>query len=135
MLGVANAPSPMRVVKIPRNTNVRPLRQPVLDDQVKASMNVVGGVFDPTNGFYGVIHYTGCETEERAKEIIQGLHRAAKRIGVSMSAKALREDDESWTVKYFAIDKAMARKYVLEHYGEDRSKWPYSPIKGDRNFG
>jgi hypothetical protein len=123
---------------MPRNSNVRPLKEPVMDSFVQASVDQAGGVFDPATGWYANVHYTGCADESRAKEIVQGLHRAARRIGVSIAAKAHKPDSihpDGWYVEYWAVDKAMARKYVLEKYGKDRSKWPYSPIKGDRNFG
>ena len=119
---------------MPRNTSVRPLKQPVLDDHVLASVNSVDA-YHPETGHYGECRYTGCASRDRAKEIVQGLHRAAKRQEVSMAARVEAEEDGTFTVVFSAVNKAHARAYVLAKYGKDRSKWPYSPVKGDPNYG
>ena len=119
---------------MPRNTHVRPLKQPVLDDHVLASVSSVAS-YDPETGHYGECRYTGCASRDRAKEIVQGLHRAAKRQEVSMAARIEPGEDGTFDVVYSAVNKAHARAYVLAKYGSDRSKWPYSPVKGDSNYG
>jgi hypothetical protein len=124
---------------MPRNTSVRPLKQPILDDHVLASVNCTDGAYDTETGHYGEIRYVGCASRDRAKEIVQGLHRAAKRQEVSMAARiesaGVDEEPGTFTVIYSAVNKQHARAYVLAKYGSDRSKWPYSPIKGDVNYG
>jgi hypothetical protein len=102
---------------------------------VQASVDSVDGKHDPDTGHYGTMHYVGCPTRERAFKVKQALFRAAQRKGVSMSAKILPADDGTFFVEFKAINKAHARKYMLDRYGNDRSKWPYSPFAGDKNYG
>lgn len=111
---------------MPRNNIKVRLKEPIMDEHVRASVAAVEA-FDPETGHYGTLHYVGCPTKERAAEIKQGLFRAAKRIGVSMSATVVKAGDGTWTVEFRAIDKAKAREHVLAKYGSDRSKWPYDP--------
>ena len=117
---------------MPRNTIRLRLKEPVMDEHVRASVNAVEN-FHPDTGHYGELHYTGCASKERAVEIKQGLYRAAKRLGYSMHA-AVVKDGDAWKVVYKAIDKAKAREYVLATYGSDVTRWPYSPRKGDSNY-
>lgn len=120
---------------------MRPLRQPVLDDHIQASITAVKACH-PETGHYGKIRYTGIETEARAREIVQGLFRAAKRAGVSVFTNApstrsswpANEADGTWTVEYTCVHKSFARKYQIATHGTDRTKWAYSPIAGDPNF-
>lgn len=114
---------------------VRPLREPVLDHLVQASVDAAGGEFDPETGHYAHLVYEGCASPERAKEIAQALYRAAKRMGYSMSCKVGKSSSANeWNVEFFSCDKAMARAYVLKKYGSDVTRWPYSPRKGDPNY-
>lgn len=64
---------------------------------------------------------------DRAKEIKQGLYRAAQRIGVSMATEIVKEKDGTFTVVYKAVNKEHARRWVLQKYGNDPAKWPYDP--------
>jgi len=103
----------------------RQRKPPLLDSHILASV-ADGTVND--EGQYSVLVYTGCETRERALEIKRALFRAAKRQGVSVTAKVEKHGKE-FAVRFRAIDKATARKYVIERYGPDRSLWPYNPRK------
>ena len=105
-----------------------------MDTHVNASVSEAGGVHDE-NGHYATLLYTGCETRERAQEIEDGLYRAGRRLGFSISAKIVKASDGTFSVEYKAINKTHAKKYMLTKYGSDRSKWPYSPKKGDPNYG
>jgi hypothetical protein len=115
-------------------------KEPVLDHLVRASIDQAGGKHHPDTGHYATLVYKGIETRERADEIKRALHRCALYMhkkgiaSVGMSAKVLR-DGNGWKVEFRAVDKTMARKYVLQKYGPDRSKWPYSPRRGDANYG
>jgi hypothetical protein len=53
---------------------------------------------------------------------------------VSMAAKVIRDGDE-YAVDFRAVDKTMARKFIIDTYGPDPSKWPYIPRKGFQNYG
>jgi hypothetical protein len=105
---------------------------------VQASIDAVSGVHDSETGWYGTLHYTGCETRERAKEISDALFRCAyymhthKGPSVGMNTKIARADDGTYTVEFRATDKAFARAAVVAKYGEDRSKWPYDPRKKNK---
>ena len=102
-------------------------KEPILDDHLRASVTQANGVHDPDTGHYAVIHYTGCGTRERAKEIKQALHRSARHVGVSVSTEIVKAGDGTFTVKYRAIHKSFARKYMIDHYGPDTANWPYRP--------
>jgi hypothetical protein len=105
-------------------------KEPITDDLVLASVNAAGGTFDPATGHYARLRFTGCASEDRAREIKQSLFRCAAYLKFSMSATVHRSDDkQTWYVEYVAIDKRMARAYVLATYGPDRSKWSYDPRK------
>lgn len=101
-------------------------KEPILDDYVRASVSQANGIHNEV-GHYATLHYVGCPTRERATEIKQALFRAAKHCGYSMSAQIVKDADGSFRVTFRAVDKQLARKYVLEKYGPDRSKWPYDP--------
>jgi hypothetical protein len=103
-------------------------KEPILDDCVLASTRAVES-FCPETGHYGILRYVGCETPERASEIVQALYRSARHLGVSVTATVLPADDGTFCVEFRAIDKAHARAYVLKTHGTDRSQWPYDPRK------
>jgi hypothetical protein len=75
-------------------------------------------------GHYGELLYTGCEDEERAKEIKRSLYRCAKQLGFSMKAEIEPGAGSSFQVRFKAIDKTAARAYVRRTYG---NKMPYNP--------
>lgn len=108
-------------------------REPVLDHLLHASVAQVNGVHHPETGHYGELVYTGIENRERAVEIKRALFRAGKHTGHSVSAK-VEKTGEEYQVRFKAIDKTKAKEYVLTRYGPDRSKWPYSPRRGDPNY-
>jgi hypothetical protein len=113
-------------------------KQPDLSQYVQASIDRANGVFDPETGHYAELIYAGIETPERAKEIRQALFRAAGYLKVSMNASVEKYTEEKthlYRVRYKAINKAHARAYILAKHGPDRAAWPYSPRKGDSNYG
>jgi hypothetical protein len=107
-------------------------KEPVLDHLIQAAMDAVDGEHDQDTGRYGTLHYTGCESRERATEIKQALFRAARHLGVSLHAD-IQRDGAGYRVEFTPVNKAHARAYVVAKYGNDRSKWPYSPYRGDPN--
>jgi hypothetical protein len=108
-------------------------KEPILDHLLHASVAHVNGVYHPETGHYGELVYAGCPTRDRAKEIKQALFRAGKHTGHSVTAWIVANGD-AFDVHFKAIDKTKAREYMLQHYGSDRSKWPYSPYKRDINY-
>jgi hypothetical protein len=103
------------------------LKEPLLDEHVKASVNAVDGIPDSETGWYGTLHIADIESRERAKELKQALFRAAKRQGVSMNAEIKDAVDGTLYIEFRAISKAHARAFIIKKYGPDRSKWPYDP--------
>jgi hypothetical protein len=80
--------------------------------------------------------YTGIEGKERAEEIKRALHRCAywmhrqKVLSSSMSVSIESLADGSWQVRYKAISKEAAYRYMLEKYGDpSEGRWPYNPFK------
>jgi glutathionyl-hydroquinone reductase len=104
----------------------RKRKEPVLDAHLQASLDQAHGTYDE-NGHYALLVYAGCPTRERAKEIVQALHRSANHLGVSVSTKTIKAEDGSFQIHFKAIDKIFAKRYVLQKYGNDVSKWPYNP--------
>lgn len=111
----------------------RTRKEPILDHLIHASVNQAGGKPDEKGGF-AEIHYTGCATRERAMEIRRAAFRSKRHTGYSVSAKPKQDKSGEWRVIIRAHDPAMAKAYMIERYGEDRTKWPYSPKRGDPNF-
>ena len=104
----------------------------MLDHLILASVDQASGRYNE-HGHYGELIYSGCDTRARAEEIKRALFRAGKHTGQSVSAKIEKTGDQ-WQVRFKAIDKTMARSYMLSHYGDDRTRWPYSPWRKDPNF-
>lgn len=102
----------------------RARKGPFLDAEILAS--VERAEMDTETGKYATLVYAGCESAERAKEIVRALHRAAKRQGFSVHAETKRSGGK-WHIHYTAISKEHARRYVVQTYGTDRSAWPYNP--------
>lgn len=98
---------------------------PLTDAHIMAS--VQGG---HVQGFYREVLYTGIETHDRAVELRRSLYRCAKRLGYSMKADIetlSSEQGVTFQIRYRAIDKTVARAWVMKTYGTDRTRWPYNP--------
>lgn len=108
-------------------------KEPVLDHLLHASVAHVNGVYHPETGHYGELVYAGCPTRERAQEIRRALFRSGKHTGHSVTATIVK-NGEVFDVHFKAIDKTMAKQYMLQRYGTDRTKWPYSPWRKDPNY-
>jgi len=109
-------------------------KEPILDHLWLASIEQTNGIPDQ-QGHYGELIYTGIETKTRAEEIKRALYRCRRYVngGISGYVK-VEKDGAGYRVRYKAIDKTMARKYMLDHYGDDPSKWPYSARPGRPNY-
>ena len=110
----------------------RQRKQPVLDDYLLASIHQAGGKHHPETGHYAQLVIAGCASMDEAREYVRGLHRSGRYLvkyaiaDIGINAK-IRKNDGKFDVEFSAVDKAMARKHVIEKYGPDRSKWPYDP--------
>lgn len=110
-------------------------KEPVLDDYLRASMSRANGTPDPETGHYAELVYAGVETRERAEEIKRALFRSARHVKVSVTATVEPADDGTYRVRFKAIDKLFARRFILEKHGPDRSKWPYDPRRRNNADG
>lgn len=111
----------------------RKRKEPVVDAYVLASVDQAGGIGKHNaQGHYATLVIRDLATREEADEFKRALHRCAHYLArnghadVSMSA-AVKRDGSKYLIEFKAIDKTIARKFVLERYGTDRSKWPYDP--------
>lgn len=110
----------------------RQRKQPILDHLVLESVNQANGKPDD-HGRFRELHYSGIDTRERAEEIKRALYRARRYVKLSVHAR-IERDGSKYVVKFFAVDPVHAKAYMLDTYGEDRTKWPYSPLRGDPNY-
>jgi hypothetical protein len=104
-------------------------KEPVLDRELQASLDHAGGEHHPDTGWYATLHYTGCPTYDRAKEIKQALHRSANHLKVSVTTRIFQAADKTWTVEFTAINKAHGRAYIATQSGGDPSRLAYNPYK------
>lgn len=111
----------------------RKRQEPVLDSWVLASVGRAGGPgHHDTGGHYAELVITGLASREEAAGYVRALNRSAlwltrhKVADIGMSAK-IERGGGGYRVRFWAIDKVMARKHVLDKYGPDRSLWPYDP--------
>ena len=102
-----------------------------IDQYVLASVNQVEKHDDAT-GFYATLRLTSLADREEAEAYEKALRRSAYYlhrnhiVPVSMHA-AIKRDGAKYMVEFTAINKIHSRNYMLQRYGSDRSKWPYSP--------
>lgn len=96
-------------------------KEPVTDHFIMAS---VERGMNPSTGHYGELIVNDLASREEAMEIKRSLFRCAKFLGFSMSAHVEQLASGSYQVRFRAIDKAMARAYVVKRYG---TNMPYNP--------
>lgn len=74
------------------------------------------------------VHWTGIATKERAMMLRRGLFNASRlhRPQVSVSA-AIEKDGSGWKIRFTLHDKRVAKAYIVNKHGSDRSQWPYNP--------
>jgi hypothetical protein len=99
-------------------------KEPVLDDYLRESINGSGGEHDPVTGWYATKHIGGMANRDEVKEVIRAFHRSARHLGVSVATKAIPNPNGGWLIEYAAINKAHARAFVAQHYGD---RPPYNP--------
>lgn len=112
----------------------RQRKEPILDDYARASISLANGKHDE-DGHFATLQYRGCQTREHAKEIAQALRRTKKYTGYTVVPRIKPADDGTFIVEFFAVHPSYSQKYIVEKYGPDRTKWPYSVFKGDPNYG
>jgi hypothetical protein len=110
----------------------RQRKPPVLDSWIMASIQQAGGKYNPQTGRYATLRINGLASRDEAKEYVRALHRCGVFLAkwaiadVGVHTKIIKGQD-GYTVEFTAVDKAMARKHIIDTYGPDRSRWPYDP--------
>ena len=103
-------------------------KEPILDHYIQALLDRANNQTDE-HGCYGTLVYAGCQDFSSADEIRKALYRSACHMKVSLSYKIKKADDGTWNVEFSCYPKAVGKAHVVNHYGEDRSKWAYDPRK------
>lgn len=118
----------------------RARKQPVVDEWLMASVNQAGGLgkHDATTGHYRELVIRGLATREEAAEWKRALHRCAVYLHKNKIADigvrtAIERDGKQYRIRFSAINKAHTYLFMIERYGEDRSKWPYDPRRRGGN--
>lgn len=114
----------------------RQRREPITDEYVLTSVERSGGMgkHHPETGKYAELVISGLADRAEADEYRRSLHRCALwllrnrgyDIGMSTDTPE-RAVDGTYLIRFRATDKTHSRNYVLQRYGNDRSKWPYDP--------
>jgi hypothetical protein len=107
----------------------------VVDDWIMAAVTQAGGLgqHHPETGHYQTLIIKGLDSREEADEWRKALFRCAHwmhRNGVaplSVTIKIVPLKGGTYQIRFSVYDKTMARKYILEKHGTDRTKWPYDP--------
>lgn len=110
----------------------RARKEPVVDHWVLASIDRAKGRHDKT-GHYADVVIAKIATRDEAREWVRALHRSGRyltkytRHQVGIHTDRPVRDGNGWKLTFRAVDKAYARKSVIDRYGPDRTKWPYDP--------
>jgi hypothetical protein len=133
-------PAPAWRARMPVTVNGIPVATAQeVDAYIIASVNQAGGKHHPQTGHYATLFIRDFATREEATAWRQALFRCAhflarRRIAdVSMKASPPRRKGNGWEIEFCAVNKTLARKFVMETYGPDRSKWPYDPRRRGRD--
>lgn len=102
---------------------LRPRKHPLTDEHIQAS---VAGGMNAETGFYQELVYGGIEDANRALEIKRSLYRCAKFLGYSMRAEVEQAAGGAYQVRFCAIDKVTARKYIAKKHPNGQGL-PYNP--------
>lgn len=104
---------------------LRPRKHPLTDEHIQAS---VAGGMNAETGFYAELVYGPIDEQGRALEIKRSLYRCAKFLGYSMKADIEQRADGKHQVRFCAIDKVTARKYIAKAHpnGEGLAYNPYA---------
>lgn len=76
---------------------------------------------------YGVVVPIGGIEAANVTKFRQGLFNAGRHEKVSVTCKAKKQPDGTYTLYTAVYTKTDGRAYVLRTHGSDRTKWPYNP--------
>lgn len=111
--------------------------EPILDDEVRASVAMARDFHDPGSHdyekrFHATLVYGGLSSEAEAHEIRKALYRSAKHLGYSLSHKIEKSPLGGWQVRYTAICKECATAYIQIKYPDPLTR-PYNPRRQRNN--
>jgi hypothetical protein len=106
----------------PYRTRKEPIRDPWLNESIARA----AGKHHPKTGHYAELVIGDCASREEAQEEVRALHRAGRRLGVSVIA-GIEKRGKLYDVRFRAVHKDYGRAHIVAKYGTDRSKWPYDP--------
>lgn len=111
--------------------------EPILDDEVRASVAMAKDFHGPGNHdyekrFHATLVYGGLKSYDEAYEIKKALCRSATFLGYSLSYKIEKAPLGGWQVRYTAICKECGTAYVQLTY-PDPSTRPYNPRRPRNN--
>lgn len=115
-------------------------KEPVLDEYIRASIRQAEGKCHPDTGHYAPLVIKGLASRDDAREVVRALHRSAlflhknTDLNCSVSAKPKRNADATYNVDFVVINKDHTYRYMIDKYGSDPEKWPYSPWRHHKNF-
>jgi hypothetical protein len=77
-------------------------------------------------GYEIAFTWSGISTHAEARTKKNGLHNAARLHTPSVAVSCVIEQNgRTWQIRFTLHDKRVARAYVVNTYGTDRTQWPY----------
>lgn len=113
----------------------------VVDGWLLETMQRVDGKHDSENGHYAHTWIRGLESRAHAEEVKKAIHRCGyymfKKGTAYITGKAWvhKNADGTFDVEFAAIHKDYAYASVIQKYGPDQTKWPYSTNRFHANYG
>lgn len=83
-------------------------------------------------GYENEMTVAGIVSRDRATMCKRGLHNAARlhKPQVSVSTEVEPDGKGQWRIRFTLHDKKVARAFIVNKHGPDRSAWPYNPRAG-----
>ena len=78
---------------------------------IQHSLDQAGGVHNEM-GHYATVRSTGHKTMDECREVKNGLHRSARKMGHSVFWKIKNAADGTYNVEFTVVDKAKAREFI-----------------------
>lgn len=113
----------------------------MVDAYIRASVTQAEGKYDAVTGFYKTLVINGIESSDDAKEVEKRLRASAYHhhrnglLSIGVHVSRIKNTDGSYRVEFAAVNKEHTYAYMIQKYGEDRTKWPYSTNRSHPNYG
>jgi hypothetical protein len=112
-----------------------------VDEYIRESIRQANGQCHPETGHYATLHIHGIADLEEAHEVRKAIYRSAiwlhrnAGLNCSVTHKFIKHPDKTYSVQYTVYNKDHAYAYMVNHYGPDQTKWPYSTNRFHKNYG